>query len=286
MLKKFVETLQANGEHSLKVIFLSSDKTEHDMWKYIYDAHGDWLVLAYGARDVKERLERQYQVSGIPNLVVIDPVGRQAVRDARGEVMAASTSSTQVLTTYLGWKSAAGAAPAQPREPAFNELPPGQRVRICGLTGAPEHNGMEGKIKGFDVSKQRYVIDLGEKSLSLRAANLLQLLAVQVRCGEKLEDWRDVQVDDFDADSGEFSLRGEGDESTVRAKLGDPEGPVLKADTRIVVHGLQAESAQQWNDRIGKVLEYDQAAERYLVQVAAGSQLKIRPGNLRIFPLP
>merc|ERR1719174_3384509 len=115
MLKKFVETLQSFGETSLKVIFVSSDHAEHDMWEYMYDSHGDWLALAYSCREGKERLERQYQVSGIPQLVVIDSVGRWAVRDARGEVMAAvSGSSTQILTTFMSWKTSAGASAGSP----------------------------------------------------------------------------------------------------------------------------------------------------------------------------
>uniref|UniRef100_A0A7S4Q0V3 Thioredoxin domain-containing protein n=1 Tax=Alexandrium monilatum TaxID=311494 RepID=A0A7S4Q0V3_9DINO len=279
VLKKFVETLQSNGEQSLKVIFVSSDQSEHDMWKYMYDSHGDWFALAYSCRDGKERLERQYQVSGIPQLVVIDAVGRQAVRDARGEVMAASSSSTQVLTTYLGWKTAVGAtpsAPVQPR-PLHGELLPGLCVRICGLQGAPEHNGCEGTVRGFDPQRQRYVVQLGEKSLSLRAANLLQLPVVQVRSGEDSTEWFEAGIADFDVDTGE--LIWEQDGKMLRGRLGDPSAPRLKAGTRIVVQGLQAETAKQWNEHIGQVLEY-------LVQVAPDAQLKIRPGNIRIFPLP
>lgn len=189
LLRKFVETLRDNGETSLKVIFVSSDKAEHEMWKYMYDAHGDWLALAFSCQDIKERLSRQYQVSGIPQLVVIDQVGRQAVRDARGEVMAAAQgSSTQVLTTYLAWRSAAlaspsgGSAPSSAKAQArHDELPAGGRVRVQGLMGATEHNGAEGTILGYDSAKQRYVLQLGDKSLSLRAANLLQLMPVRLR---------------------------------------------------------------------------------------------------------
>mmetsp|Transcript_5067 Transcript_5067/g.16315 ORF Transcript_5067/g.16315 Transcript_5067/m.16315 type:complete len:339 (-) Transcript_5067:15-1031(-) len=290
LLKKFVETLESNGERSLKVIFVSSDQSEHEMWKYMYEAHGDWLALAHSCREGKERLERQYQVSGIPNLVVIDAVGRQAVRDARGELMAAASgSSTQVLTTYLGWKTAAGAVPGAPARPppsSHSELPPGLRVRVCGLQGAPEHNGCDGTIRGFDVGKQRYLVELGEKSLSLRAANLLQLPGVLVRSTEDPAHRHEARVADFDASTGEFTLEREDGQEPSRAKLGDSLGPLLKAETRVVVQGLQAESAKQWNEHVGRVLEYDEAAERYLVQVAADAQLKIRPGNMRLFPLP
>ncbi|CAK0852086.1 unnamed protein product [Prorocentrum cordatum] len=203
------------------------------MWKYIYEAHGDWLALAYSAQEAKQRLERQFQVSGIPSLVVIDPLGRQAVRDARGEVMASAQNSTQVLTTYLRWKAAAGATgvPAAPAAVAPGELPAGLRVRIRGLTGAAEHNGVEGVIKGYSREKGRYVVDLddGDRSLSLRAANLLQLLPLRVRAADEGHAcnggdaggegagaggaWTEGVIEDFDDEAGEivFTAGGNGE---------------------------------------------------------------------------
>jgi hypothetical protein len=288
MLKKFVETLQSFGESSLKIIFVSSDHAEHDMWKYMYDSHGDWLALAYSCREGKERLERQYQVSGIPQLVVIDSVGRWAVRDARGEVMAAvSGSSTQILTTFMNWKTSAGASAGSPTgtptsTAPCNQLPVGLKVRVRGLTGAPEHNGLEGTIGSYDSDRGRYFVELGEKSLALRAANLLQLLRVKVcrsDSGEKL----DAEITNFDEAAGEFELNIDGNSS--RAKLGSADGPILVAGARLTVHSLQAESAKQWNDCMGEVLDYDQQANRYLVQVSPTAQLKVRPDNVRLCPL-
>jgi len=305
LLKKFFETLQSFGDNSLKIIFISSDQSEHDMWKYIYDAHGDWLALTYASRELKERLERQYQVSGIPQLVVIDGVGRQAVRDARGEVMAAaSSSSTQVLTTYHAWKTATGATASAPQEAipatsACNELPSGVRVQVRGLTGAPEHNGLEGTVRRYDSTKRRYMVDLEEKSLFLRPVNLLQLLRVRVRNATRSEkaegseeaeasEWAEADIADFDEAEGEFVLRREvsdGEPTTTRGKLGNETGPVFNAGARLVVYGLQAEAAKQWNECMGEVLEYDEQVNRYRIQVSQSAQLKVKAANVRLFPL-
>jgi len=290
MLKKFVETLESFGEKTLKIIFISSDKAEHDMWKYMYDCHGDWLALAYSCREGKERLERQYQVSGIPQLVVIDSVGRWAVRDARGEVMAAvNGSSTQILTTYMKWKSAAGAvastgspAPGPTVVAPWNQLPIGLHVRVRGLTGAPEHNGAEGSISSYDSGRGRYTVEIGEKSLALRAANLLQLLCVKVRSGES-EGFLDATIVNFDEATGDLELNVAGE--TRRAKFGAPDGPILAAGARVTVHSLQAESAKQWNDGMGEVLDYDAEACRYVLQVSPTAQLRVRPDNVRLCPL-
>ncbi|CAE8670491.1 unnamed protein product, partial [Polarella glacialis] len=287
LLKKFQETLLSHGEKSLKIIFVSSDHSEHDMWKYMYDCHGDWLALSFNCKDLKDRLSRQYQVSGVPALVVIDAVGRQAVRDARGEVMSASSSSsTQVLTTYLAWKGAAGVgAPAGGQaQSSCSALPPGARVKVRGLTGAPEHNGSEGVARSYDASKQRYLVELGEKQLALRAGNLLQMLTVKARSEPSADSkWVEAVIVDYDEASGEFDLRGP--EVSSRAKAGDIDKMLLNTGAIVVVHGLQAESAKQWNEHNGKVLEFDEAAQRYLVQVAPGTNLKIRPENIRLYPL-
>jgi nucleoredoxin len=282
MLKKFVETLEANREKSLKVIFVSGDKEEHEMWKYMFDCHGDWLALAFSCKEGKERLERQYQVSGIPQLIVIDSVGRSVLRDARGDVMSAvNGSSTQILTTYLSWKSAAGASPSASPSTV---LPDGACVLVRGLKGAPENNGMQGTISSYDASKGRYVVELGERSLALRAANLLQLLEVRVRSGESSDEWVDGMISDFHEASGECEIKI-GDEKRC-LRFGALDGPILKPGARLAVQGLQAESAKQWNECIGEVLEFDEEANRYKVQVSSTQQLKIKPDNLRLFPLP
>lgn len=288
ILKKFVEMLESYGDKSLKIIFVSSDHAEHEMWKYMYDSHGDWLALAHSCKEGKERLERQYQVSGIPQLVVIDSVGRWAVRDARGEVMAAvNGSSTQILTTYLKWKTAAGVSAGAPTtgptsSTPCNQLPFHTRVRVRGLTGAPEHNGAEGTIGSYDSERERYVVELADKSLALRAANLLQLLKVKIRSGQS-EDWLDGEIANFDEAAGKIEFKVDG--QARHASLGDAEGPVLNAGARLTVHGLQAESAKQWNECMGEVLEYDEKAGRYLLQVSPTEQLKVRPVNVRLCPL-
>jgi len=289
-LKKFHQTLTSYGESSLKIIFISSDQSEHDMWKYMYDAHGEWLALAYSCRDGKGRLERQYQVTGIPQLVVIDPVGRQAVRDARAEVLTAvSTSSTSVLTTYLSWKSLSGSSPPQQPQQQNDhaQLPCGVQVKVRGLTGAPERNGQCGVIKGYDDCRHRYNVQIDGKQLGLRAANLLQML--QVRISGDQDEWLEAEIADFDDDTGEFTLvRDAGEDKgivEIRARLGDANGPVLLEGARVVVHSLQGEKAKEWNEHVGKVLDFDKTAGRYLVQVAPSTQLKLRPDNMRLVPL-
>jgi len=281
VLKKFYDTLHSNGERSLKIIFVSSDQSEPEMWKYMYEAHGDWLVLKFASTELKDRLSRQFQVSGIPQLIVIDAVGRQAVRDARQDVMTAS-SSTQVLTTYLGWKTAAGAAPSQADSVA--QLPLGARVRIRGLQKMPENNGMEGLIQSFDASQKRYVVKVDDRSLALKAANLLQLLKVQVRASnEPTEEdpWTEADLIEMDEVSGEF-LCCLGESEKVKRHW-DPVQLRLSPGALLAVQGLK--KGEEWNEQNGKVIDFDESTQRYTVQMSADKSIKIKMENLRLCPL-
>merc|ERR1711924_103210 len=172
----------------------------------------------------------------------------------------------------MGNAPASGSGAASP----CNQLPLGVRVRVRGLTGAPEHNGTEGSISSYDSERGRYVVELGEKSLALRAANLLQLLPVKVR-GADSDSWLDGEIVNFDEANGQLELNIAGE--TRHAKLGDTDGPVLTAGARLTIHSLQAESAKQWNDCMGEILEYDEQASRYKLQVSPSEQLKVRPAN-------
>ncbi|CAE7434388.1 nxn [Symbiodinium sp. CCMP2456] len=280
LLKKFNDTLQSLGEQSLRIIFVSSDNSEKEMWQYMYESHGDWLALKYDCKELKDRLSRQFQVSGIPALIILDSLGRQAVKDARSEVMAAaSASSTQILATLSGWKAAAGVAA---QVDTSTQIPSGTSVRVRGLQGAPENNGLEGVVQSFDSSKRRYVVQIGERPLSLKAANLLQLLSLQVCRGEGEEpsEWIEAQVADFDDATGQYLCRlsKEADEVLPR-DLRQPSQARLGVGAIVAVQGLQA---GEWNEKNGKVTEFDEERQRYQVQVESGKALKIKPENIRL----
>ena len=56
-------------------------------------------------------------------------------------------------------------------------LPAGARATVTGLTGAPEHNGVVGRIASHDDAKGRYVLEIeagGElRRLSLKRENAI-----------------------------------------------------------------------------------------------------------------
>lgn len=239
-------------------------------------------MLKYASTDLKDRLSRQFQVSGIPQLIVIDAVGRQAVRDARQDVMGAS-SSTQVLTTYHTWKTAAGATSA-PQADSVAQLPFGARVLIRGLQGKPENNGLEGVVQSFDASQRRYVVNVAERSLSLKAANLLQLLKLQVKTSEEPHEedpWNEAEVAEFDEETGDLLCSISGSEK-VKRRL-EPAQLRLSSGALVAVHGLKG--GKEWNEQNGKVVDFDETTQRYTVQMTSDKSIKIKMENMRLCPL-
>lgn len=67
-------------------------------------------------------------------------------------------------------------------------LAPGMRVRIQGLRGAPELNGLEATVVRFDEAAGRYVVDIaeGRGQKSLKESNLVRLGAAQAGPGPGL----------------------------------------------------------------------------------------------------
>jgi len=92
-------------------------------------------------------------------------------------------------------------------------------------------------------------------------------------------------IEDFDDEAGEIVFTAGGNGERRRGHLASTASLVLLSGARVVVHGLQAESARRWNDQLGEVVEFDEVAGRYVIQMSPSAQLKIKPANMRLWPL-
>lgn len=79
--------LRDRKDDEFEVVFISSDRTEEDKQKYMKDYRMKWLTVPMDSPKVAE-LRRQFSVSGIPKLVVIDDQGNVISTEARKEVAA------------------------------------------------------------------------------------------------------------------------------------------------------------------------------------------------------
>ena len=55
----------------LEVIFVSADSSKEDMINYMLESHGSWFTTNFGSEPVNDRLNSEFQVRGIPMLVVM-----------------------------------------------------------------------------------------------------------------------------------------------------------------------------------------------------------------------
>ena len=71
VLAEFYSDLVTTGGEPLEIVFVSSDKTPEDMMTYMKESHGDWLAVQH-ATVLAQQLKKQYEVTGIPTLIVVN----------------------------------------------------------------------------------------------------------------------------------------------------------------------------------------------------------------------
>ncbi|XP_045602041.1 nucleoredoxin [Procambarus clarkii] len=92
-LVAFYKHLKENTKHQLEVILVSSDTEETTFQDYFSDM--PWLALPFTETKRKVRLSRQYRVSGIPSLVLLDSRSGRLLTKAGREMV---SSDPEALT--------------------------------------------------------------------------------------------------------------------------------------------------------------------------------------------
>ncbi|KAL6064460.1 16 kDa thioredoxion [Balamuthia mandrillaris] len=83
-LVEFYEELKSQGK-DFEIVFVSSDRSEQDMFGYMTEANMPWLAVPYGDEHVA-KLKQKYGISGIPTLVILNQDGEIITKDGRGQV--------------------------------------------------------------------------------------------------------------------------------------------------------------------------------------------------------
>ncbi|VDO97109.1 unnamed protein product [Soboliphyme baturini] len=92
------------------VIVLNHDVREKDFKAYFLTGHKHWLWVQYGD-PVIQTLKDEYNVYGIPTLMVVNNVGDVLVKNARSEIQQNPKGSEMVLNR---WQKLAGVCPTSP----------------------------------------------------------------------------------------------------------------------------------------------------------------------------
>ena len=82
VLKDFYEEAKDQG---VEIIFISSDEDSDAMMNYMKESHGDWYALEHKSK-LKKKLDKKYDVEGIPTLVVLRADGTLITKEGRGNV--------------------------------------------------------------------------------------------------------------------------------------------------------------------------------------------------------
>ena len=86
-LAKFYNSIvEQKGRAAIDVIFISSDRSEKDMFEYYMGHHADWLTVPYAERSFKEILSDRFKVEGIPACFVIDSYSNAIEIDVRKQL--------------------------------------------------------------------------------------------------------------------------------------------------------------------------------------------------------
>ena len=74
-----------------EIVFVSSDKDEEAMFKYLKEMNMPWLALPYGDKH-KKSLSSEFNVKGIPKLIILSSSGKLITENGRGDVNGGDTS--------------------------------------------------------------------------------------------------------------------------------------------------------------------------------------------------
>ena len=172
--------------------------------------------------------------------------------------------------------------PQPPKYPSGSHiLPKGSKVSVHSLNSSPQYNGMEGELVGYDADKGRYRVSFGDDdaSISIKPVNFIQLVDnVKLREIESKPQLNGCYGQIIGMNGDRFHVRLAGAQSAVvGVGLTNLELPV---ETRVHIHSLSG--APQYNGMTGKVVQFLESDNRYLIEVAGTKQLKLKTDNISI----
>uniref|UniRef100_A0AC34F9R3 Thioredoxin domain-containing protein n=1 Tax=Panagrolaimus sp. ES5 TaxID=591445 RepID=A0AC34F9R3_9BILA len=82
ILKDFYDEI---SDDDFEIVFVSLDRSEGDLNTYLKEAHGKWLYVPFGDKNI-ESLSEKFGVSGIPALIILKPDGTVITKEGRAAV--------------------------------------------------------------------------------------------------------------------------------------------------------------------------------------------------------
>ena len=251
-LKTFYEKLPKG---SVKIVFVSWDKSNQEFLSYFQQEHGNWLAVNFDSSH-RQAIGQKFRIEGIPSLLLIDnKTGASCLSQdlLRGQI---GNPSTNALDALKEWETAA-AVPFR--------LSLGTDVNICFLKSKPELNGKTGTVVGW--KEKRCIIKVENTEIALKRENLLPR-------GIKDKRSNKVVVNPVTEDRINYLVV---DNNKVEETVAI-DSLEFDVGTPVVLTKL---STTKWNGENG-VIQSDMEGGKYLVYMNSREILKIRKSNLFI----
>eukprot|EP00050_Salpingoeca_kvevrii_P017845 m.68739 g.68739 ORF g.68739 m.68739 type:complete len:306 (+) comp7762_c0_seq3:130-1047(+) len=164
----------------------------------------------------------------------------------------------------------------QPARSRPDVLPEGVPVSLHGLS-REDLNGLDGVIQNYDPSRGRYHVSLENgDSVALRPKNFCQVVR-NVRIHRIASPSKAVlngqrgNILSYDVEKGRYVVQVGGSMYLLK-----PENLIVPDGTHVFTHGL---SSAEHNDRCGQVQSFDEAKQRYVLQLS-DSVISVKPEKI------
>ena len=249
-LKSFYEKLPKG---SVKIVFVSGDKSKEEFTSYFNNEHGDWLAIDYHSN--RQAINQMYQIKGIPALLLINNKTAYSCMNQdilRNHITNPSTNHVDVLRD---WEKAC-------ESPYRLNL--GREVRILYLKSKPELNGKSGKVVGWKEKRSIVRID-SNIEIAIKRENLFPV-------GIRDKKSSTTILKPLTEDRTEYLLEN-GNNQELTAGI---ESLEFDIGTPVVLRNL---STTKWNGE-GGVVQSVMEDGKYLVYMNSQEILKIKHSNL------
>jgi len=82
-----------NADKDFEIVFVSLDKSQGDKSKYIKQMEMKWLSIPGASSKAADALAQQFEISGIPALIILAPDGSVVTSQGREDVMMSSETA-------------------------------------------------------------------------------------------------------------------------------------------------------------------------------------------------
>ena len=149
----------------------------------------------------------------------------------------------------------------------------GTRVLIKDLINSKELNNCIGIVKGYDISKKKYLIRICNKDIFIKDDNFIQLLNVTIHNLKSNSFLNGMKTNVIDYINGRYVV----DLNRNRYSL-TSENLIVDKNSKVKIVNLKSNNSI--NGKWGLILNFDRVSNRYVIKISNSLILKIKLENI------